>query len=384
MKKKHLVLLGALCVALIAAIGTAPRYIEELVIGGGYDDPVDGGTWLEKDGDVLASGSMTADGDVAAGGNLTAGGAIAVAGDAALGQADGLDHRAAIMAGTGKDAFLDLHEGAATSGGAVWYDGSADRLCIGTRDGTSTVINAIEIARGSDTVEIENLAIASSFTRDGNYQGLSTEGLIALWHCENTTSLTDWSGNSQTATIGGTGVTKTTGKFGTGLSFTGTGYAEAPNNIPNNYGAADLTIAAWIKTSNSGSTMAVCGWYGGSSGECCALQLTSSSHPRFSLQDTGGANTVNVDGPEPVADGKWHLLVGVRDYANTISLYVDGAQVGEEDDDVDDASDDVSFYIASASTTFLRYSGTIDEVCLWDRPLSASEVHALYNQNRDL
>jgi hypothetical protein len=46
-------------------IGAAPRYIEEIAVGGGYGNT---GTWLEADGDVLSNGSGTFDGAVTAGG----------------------------------------------------------------------------------------------------------------------------------------------------------------------------------------------------------------------------------------------------------------------------------------------------------------------------
>ncbi len=64
---------------LLAAMGPSPRYLEELVIGGGYGSPPDGGMDLEADGNVLTDGSVTVGGAVTLGGNL------AVAGDTGLG-----------------------------------------------------------------------------------------------------------------------------------------------------------------------------------------------------------------------------------------------------------------------------------------------------------
>lgn len=50
--------------ALVGAIGANPRYIEELRIGGGYGESVDGGIDFEDDGTLLTDGSITTDGDV--------------------------------------------------------------------------------------------------------------------------------------------------------------------------------------------------------------------------------------------------------------------------------------------------------------------------------
>jgi len=55
-----------LLAAAVAALGmgVAPRYIEELRIGGGYGDSADGGTDFEQDGDILTDGSFSVGGTV--------------------------------------------------------------------------------------------------------------------------------------------------------------------------------------------------------------------------------------------------------------------------------------------------------------------------------
>ena len=59
-----------LIVAAVAlGIGAAPRYIEELRIGGGYGESVDGGTDFEQDGDILTDGDLSVGGTVAGTGN---------------------------------------------------------------------------------------------------------------------------------------------------------------------------------------------------------------------------------------------------------------------------------------------------------------------------
>ena len=46
-------------VTLVAAIGAHPRYIEELSIGGGYGESVDGGCDIEDDGTISTDGTLT-------------------------------------------------------------------------------------------------------------------------------------------------------------------------------------------------------------------------------------------------------------------------------------------------------------------------------------
>jgi len=67
------------------AIGSNPRYLEELSIGGGYGDAADGGADFEKTGDISTDGNIVADGDVTVGGNVAATGDLDGDGDVVAG-----------------------------------------------------------------------------------------------------------------------------------------------------------------------------------------------------------------------------------------------------------------------------------------------------------
>ena len=57
--RKRMVALSV-CAVLALAVGSSPRYLEELRIGGGYGEPVDGGADLEADGDIWSDGAIRA------------------------------------------------------------------------------------------------------------------------------------------------------------------------------------------------------------------------------------------------------------------------------------------------------------------------------------
>ncbi len=63
----------AIAALLALAIGPAPRYLEELAIGGGYGDPVDGGADLDRMGNIRANGDLACGSIDAAGGASTVG-----------------------------------------------------------------------------------------------------------------------------------------------------------------------------------------------------------------------------------------------------------------------------------------------------------------------
>ncbi len=58
-------MLTVLAAGLALGIGTAPRYIEELCIGGGFGDGVDGGADIEQNGDIATDGSLQIGGELA-------------------------------------------------------------------------------------------------------------------------------------------------------------------------------------------------------------------------------------------------------------------------------------------------------------------------------
>lgn len=131
-----------LCVAIVVsalalvAVGANPRYLEELRIGGGYGEPVDGGADFEKNGDILTDGNA------------------AVGGDLEVGAFNAANHSATIQAGSGRSTYLNLNEADAQNGGALWFDGANDKLHLGTRNGSSTPVKAMEIAKGSAGVTL--------------------------------------------------------------------------------------------------------------------------------------------------------------------------------------------------------------------------------------
>lgn len=62
------------------ALGSNPRYLEELRIGGGYGSSPDGGTDFDRAGNIAANGGLDIDGPAQFGGALTVGGEFAITG----------------------------------------------------------------------------------------------------------------------------------------------------------------------------------------------------------------------------------------------------------------------------------------------------------------
>ncbi|MCC6694993.1 MAG: hypothetical protein IT365_05115 [Candidatus Hydrogenedentes bacterium] len=109
----------ALCVIgliLLAGIGAAPRYLEELRIGGGYNDAANGGADFESDGDIATNGALTVQGATALNGDLT----IADTDIAGTGTTMGLN-----PSGAGQLTVSETTSSLRNSNGRLWFYASA-------------------------------------------------------------------------------------------------------------------------------------------------------------------------------------------------------------------------------------------------------------------
>ena len=146
---------GGLLVVLmgsLAAVSANPRYIEELAVGGGYGDTADGGAWIEKTGAILTNGSITANGD------------------GAFGKNEAVSHSVGVTSGSTTQSYLNLNKADSVNGGAIHYDGTADKLYIGTRNGSATPVDAIQIAKGSANVKVNGKSHAGRYGRRWHVQ----------------------------------------------------------------------------------------------------------------------------------------------------------------------------------------------------------------------
>ena len=178
------------------------------------------------------------------------------------------------------------------------------------------------------------------------------------------------------------GATSTTGMVGNSLDFDGNDYVGLP--IGNDYEFTNgLTIQAWIKSSNSaaGPVVVARGPGDGASSNYHALVVGSGIW--FILMGDS-FETVSVGTFDMVSDGKWHHVVGT--YSNTeIALYVDNVKYSKPHSGI--VSTKANFEIGRDNLEGRLYepgrwfNGTIDEVAIYNRALSADDISELYALN---
>lgn len=187
------------------------------------------------------------------------------------------------------------------------------------------------------------------------------------------------------------GATLAPGKFGNALSLDGVDdYVEVPHAADLNPDYGNLTIAGWIKFQDKTTDQSLLSK--GPNGHIYGLRVKGESGTvgiRGGLQNTVDTEPTLVDntyytaGTVNLEDNQWHHIAMVVDrYAGIQSYYIDGMLVG--------TTNLVASFSRSIHNTNPLYigwglegagniwaKGLIDDVAVWNRALSASEIALL-------
>ncbi len=194
----------------------------------------------------------------------------------------------------------------------------------------------------------------------------------------------DASGNGHDGTVNGP--TLTIDRFGNADSAY---HFDGVNDIVaiadhDDFTVTDVTVCAWIKTADKSDHKHITSCYDtGYASDWYNLYLTSGSGLARWAVDPGGSVTVPVAvGSSDLADDAWHFVVGVRDASvNELYLYIDGIlQATASDIDDSALNPSADFWIGGQNGWPSRYfNGDIDDVRIYNRALSESEIGELYS-----
>lgn len=215
-------------------------------------------------------------------------------------------------------------------------------------------------------------------------------GLVGWWTFDGKymiNNVTDSSGQGNNGDLVGA-TTTVPGVFGQALQFNGTNqYVDIPTNASLN--AYPITITAWFKSAIfTGNFTGIVNKYSATSlnGWQIFTQSGNSALCAWYFSNTG-ANTdydnspcaANITG---YADGKWHQVIFVVNSLGS-ALYVDGALKNADgwtgSPGATDTSADVNIGRYQSASGNPYFGGTIDDVRVYNRALSATEITQLYN-----
>ena len=214
--------------------------------------------------------------------------------------------------------------------------------------------------------------------------GNLNSGLTGYWKFDDGSGSTaaDSSGNGNTGTLVNT-PTWTTGQIGGGIGVVNTSSQYINLNNPSTYdltSTGSVTVSAWVKTGAS-VVNSHCGIV--KRGALFTLEtndqyLLASSNDRFEFTLGNGTTFVTASTPgASLAANTWYFVTGVAD-ANTVSIYLNGNLSNTQTRLSGSPPTPALMLIGSWATSLGYWLGTIDEVRIYNRALSADEISRLY------
>lgn len=209
--------------------------------------------------------------------------------------------------------------------------------------------------------------------------------LVGWWKLDDGsgTTATDSSGNGNGGAITGT-VSWTTGHINGALTFNGTNTA-VNMGTPSALNLTHVgTIACWVNFSNAQLSAhpwpMIVGngdWGNDLNGYMLAVNSAFGGEGQIIFQVLNAATGDYVVSPLQYSDGAWHHLCGTWD-GTTLTLYVDGTSVGTTPQTNDAVSGVYPFVMGrNAAAADSYFNGLLDDVRVYNRALSSTEVAAL-------
>lgn len=273
----------------------------------------------------------------------------------------------------------------------------------------STITRTVEVQQEPPDIIVPNISFenptpanASSQTNTDIYVNVSSsdandistfidfdDSLLAWWRMDeaSSTEVYDYFGNYN-CTLNGTAKTDSdSGYFGNGTWFDGdSDYVNCGDVLPIDVG--NFSYGGWFRRNDDGV---------GESQSIISKSEAASEVGRYftlfylgeiqsTVQFSSGTDSLTV-GEGPYLDEQWHHVLTTIERGGNMTLYLDGVQVDTKDisgrtSGLPGAGNILGFgaYQDSAGTDFIQYffEGDIDDVMMFDRPLSSSEVEALY------
>lgn len=262
---------------------------------------------------------------------------------------------------------------------------------------TGTLTNAQEAgtsdASGNTTTTLIDSDSASLSTTDDAYNGMILNFTSACGSITSGTQrlITDYTGSTKTITVSSALAAapnscaysilhQVGGKFGSGVQFEGTNdYVNAGTSTSLDMASNSWSGGAWVQTSSTTSNVGSIfskrlSDAGGDDAGGYELKYRPSTG-LIQAYNRGGSQISYTAGQSTA----WRHIFTVYDHAaQTISVYLNGSLVASGSS-ADAGTNPYKFIIGSQNNSTLPFTGTLDDVRVYNRALSASEVSALYS-----
>lgn len=221
------------------------------------------------------------------------------------------------------------------------------------------------------------------------FSQIPTDSLVAYYKFEN--NVEDNSGNNRHGTIIGN-PSYVIGVDGQALDFDGVNdYVQILNS--DDLILQSFTISAWVRWEGApdveGSWAIISNWYGGGTYQHYGLRMGTIApgipfNHAVIFYDDGTAWDWVYGYKEEVSSGGWHSITGVVEAGVYAKIYFDGSLVGEDNTSIPSQINPTGdLYIArdgfgESPAPVERWNGSIDEIRIYDRVLTESEIIDIY------
>jgi hypothetical protein len=271
-------------------------------------------------------------------------------------------------------------------GTVILWNGTPLSSLGGTTTSVAGTVPASLVANpGTATISVvnpgNNVSNTLTFTIGGSAP--PPGGLAGYWTYD-TADITgnmmlDRSGNGLNGTLLNT--TSAAGRVNQALCFSG---ANSDVAIPDNAGlrlSHDLTLTAWVKTTNNTQTQDFISKYDFSGQETgYMLQMLPNGTVNLHL---GGNNVASGSRDSHdstvINDGQWHYVAVVIPIGGSVQFYIDGNLTTTSTQVPAAAANSAALYLGTfpGALNGLPYVGCLDDVRIYSRSLSAAEIYTL-------
>lgn len=209
-----------------------------------------------------------------------------------------------------------------------------------------------------------------------------TDNLVAYWKLdESSGDAADATGNGYTLT--NTSTTYSAAKINNGADFDGTN-SKLSRTISNNL-SGSFTISAWVKIDVTGADHLIAvSEVSSYSNYWLFFGINGSQKLYANLYD--GTNNPYIVTTTTFSTGTWYHVVFIRDTAaDNIRIYINGSSAASAVTDTTTSVPTYGDFNLGKRTYFAsKLDGSLDEVGIWSRALSAGEISQLYNSGNGL
>lgn len=202
-----------------------------------------------------------------------------------------------------------------------------------------------------------------------------TDSIVSYYKFDESSGSAADSAGANTGTVSATMTYGATGKIGTAYTLDGNDYVSI-NGVTTN--TTNISVSVWVKSTVASNYLSILDSYSGT-----RLMFHWSRNGQSDFLGYMDGATIGASNKAPPNDGNWHHIVWVIT-GTTGYVYLDGSQSAQITGMAARNIGTQTAIGAGYDMTAWFWSGTIDEVGIWNRALSSAEVTTLYGSGNGL